>query len=238
MREEVWHGTSCRLRVYVWEFPVRLTHWINAFSILVLSITGFYIGNPFIHATSSDQQIMGWIRLIHFIAAYVFLMSVIIRIYWAFMGNKYASYKESFLPFSRGKYREFIDILKFYFFLKKEPPYVIGHAALASITYFFVYLLFIFEIVSGFALYSVNHSGIIWTVLGGWLLNFMHLSDIRLYHHLVMYVIIVFFPIHLYCTWYLDPKEKNGLVSSIFSGYKFVPEEELKKQKIARSEQE
>jgi Ni/Fe-hydrogenase 1 B-type cytochrome subunit len=217
-------GTTRRLRVYAWEFPVRLTHWTNALCIFVLSITGFYIGNPFIHAISSKEYIMGWIRLIHFITAYIFLMSVIIRIYWAFMGNKFASYKDSFLPFSAGKRKEFVDALKFYFFLKREPPFAIGHTPLAAFTYFIVYLLFIFEIVSGFAIYSVNHSGLIWTVLGGWLLNIMYLPTIRLYHHLVMYVIVAFFPLHIYATWYMDPKEKNGLVSSIFSGYKFIEE--------------
>ncbi len=223
MTRKIKYGTTPRLRVYVWEFPLRLTHWTNAFSILILSITGYYIGDPFIHAYSSKQYIMGWIRLIHFIAAYIFIMSVIIRIYWAFMGNKFESYKECF-PFSTEKRKEFLDALKFYFFIKKKHPYVIGHSALAAFTYFIVYLLFIFEIVSGFAIYSLTHSAIIWTVLGGWLLGIMHLPTIRLYHHLIMYVILAFVPLHIYATWYMDPTERNGLVSSIFSGYKFVDE--------------
>jgi Ni,Fe-hydrogenase I cytochrome b subunit len=75
-----------RVRVYAWEFPVRFTHWINFLCILALSVTGFYIGSPFIHAYSSKQWIMGWTRLIHFIAAYAFLMSVIIRMYWGLVG--------------------------------------------------------------------------------------------------------------------------------------------------------
>ena len=28
-------------RVYVWEMPVRLTHWVLFFSILILSATGY-----------------------------------------------------------------------------------------------------------------------------------------------------------------------------------------------------
>lgn len=226
MKEKIKHGTMLRLRVYAWEFPVRFTHWLNAFSILILSVTGYYIGDPFIHAISSKQYIMGWVRFIHFVTAYVFLMSVIIRIYWSVMGNQFASWKESF-PFSAKKFKEFTDAIKFYLFLRKEPPYVIGHTALASFTYFLIYLLFIFEIVSGFAIYSVTHSGLIWTLLGGWLLNIMYLPTIRLYHHFAMYIILAFVPLHIYATWYMDPHEKNGLVSSIFSGYKFVPEKEL-----------
>lgn len=226
MKEKIRHGMMLRLRVYAWEFPVRLTHWFNALSILVLSITGYYIGDPFIHAYSSKQYIMGWMRFTHFTVAYIFLMSVIIRIYWAFMGNQFASWKESF-PVLSEKRKELLDTLKFYLFIRKEPPYVIGHTALASIVYFLVYLVFIFEIVSGFALYSVNHSGIIWTGLGGWLLNIINLQTIRLYHHFAMYMILSFVPLHIYATWYMDPHEANGLVSSIFSGFKFIPEKEV-----------
>jgi Ni/Fe-hydrogenase 1 B-type cytochrome subunit len=36
------------VRVYVWQAPVRITHWLIAGSIVLLSITGFYIGRPFV----------------------------------------------------------------------------------------------------------------------------------------------------------------------------------------------
>jgi Ni/Fe-hydrogenase 1 B-type cytochrome subunit len=39
-----------------------------------------------------------------------------------------------------------------------------------------------------------------------------------------MYVILAFVPLHIYATWHMDPHKRNGLVSSIFSGYKFVDE--------------
>ncbi len=216
-----------RLRVYVWEFPVRFAHWILLLSIVALSITGFYIGNPFIHAHSSKQYIMGWMRLIHFITAYVFLMVLIIRIYWGFMGNKYASFKDWF-PVTPGRIRYLIGSLKFYLYIEKRPSYLTGHSPLAGVTYLFIYIIFVFEILSGFALYSVNHSGIIWTVLGGWLVGVMHLQTIRLWHHLFMYAILLFAVVHVYIAWYLDLFEKSGLIDSIFSGYKYVLKEKVK----------
>ncbi len=33
-------------RVYVWEFPVRLYHWVNAACIVALAATGLLIGKP------------------------------------------------------------------------------------------------------------------------------------------------------------------------------------------------
>ncbi|MDP3325270.1 MAG: cytochrome b/b6 domain-containing protein, partial [Hydrogenophaga sp.] len=39
------HGQATR-SVYVYEAPVRLWHWINAASITVLALTGYFIGQP------------------------------------------------------------------------------------------------------------------------------------------------------------------------------------------------
>lgn len=210
-----------RLRVYAWEFPVRFTHWINALCIVSFSVTGFYIGTPFIHAVSTNQYIMGWMRFIHFVSAYVFLLSMIIRLYWAFAGNKYASWRVWF-PFTSERWRDLVAGVKFYCLVARKPPYAVGHTATAGITYLVVFLIFVFEIFSGFAMYSLNHSGLIWTLLGGWMLRIFEPGTMRMLHHLGMYVILAFAMIHVYIAWWLDSAEKNGLMGSIFGGYKFV----------------
>jgi len=211
-----------RKRVYAWEFPVRFTHWINVLAILTLCLTGFYIGAPFIHATSSKQYIMGDIRFAHFVAGYVLLFSLLIRIYWAFVGNKYASWRVWF-PFGKRGRSDLADAVKFYSFVSRKPPYAVGHTALAGITYLFVFLMFAFQIFSGFAMYSqAKPDAAIWTVLGGWLLSIFSIQTLRLLHHIVMYLIIAFVFLHLYIAWWLENVEKNGLMGSIFGGYKFV----------------
>jgi Ni/Fe-hydrogenase 1 B-type cytochrome subunit len=212
-----------RKRVYVWEFPVRLTHWINVLSILTLSATGLYIGVPYMHAHRPDQYIMGTMRVIHFIAAYAFLFSVLTRVYWGFMGNKYAGWAASF-PVSEKRRESFVNAIKYYLFISRRPPYSVGHMALAGFAYFWLYILvFGFMIVSGFAMYSLSHpEGAVWTILGGWLLGVMHVQTIRLFHHMGMYVILAFAILHVYNAWMLDLAEKNGIMGSIFGGYKFI----------------
>jgi Ni/Fe-hydrogenase 1 B-type cytochrome subunit len=83
-------------RVYVWDVPVRLTHWLLAISITVLAVTGFYIGHPFIIAPDPAGQefVMGTVQAIHFFAAIVFSLSEISRIAWMFMGNRYARWDQ------------------------------------------------------------------------------------------------------------------------------------------------
>ncbi len=211
-------------RVYIWEFPVRMTHWINVLCIAVLSVTGYYIGNPFIYATSTDQYIMGWMRFIHFVAAYLFTVSFLIRIYWALAGNQYASWR-AFNPFAAGRFKELMDITMFYLFIKKEPPKAtLGHTACATYVYLGLFVLFVVEILTGFALYSQSHVGLLWNVMGGWMLMIFSAPTLRLYHHLIMWFLIAFAIAHVYISWFYDKVEKADVMNSIFSGYKTLEE--------------
>lgn len=206
--------------VYVWEFPVRLTHWLNFLSILILSVTGYYIGAPFLQPSLNEETfIMGLMRFIHFTAAYIFAVSVIVRIYWWFFGNKYARI-DQFVPTNAERWKNVIDTALFYAFLKKDLPHSPGHTGLAGVTYFCIMLLFLLEILTGFALYSQSHTGGIWTLLGGWLLSIMSSGMIRFIHHIIMWLIAVFVIFHVYISWHNDRIERNGLMSSIFSGFK------------------
>ena len=84
---------------YVWQWPVRICHWVNVLCMIMLSITGFYIGSPFMTAPDSSQYIMGWMRFLHFSFAYLFTVSVLSRILWMFIGNHHASWR-AFFPWT------------------------------------------------------------------------------------------------------------------------------------------
>lgn len=83
-------------RVYVWDLPVRITHWLIATALVVLAVTGYYIGNPFMVASDPAGQefVMGTVQAIHFFAAIVFTLSELSRIAWMFMGNRYARWNQ------------------------------------------------------------------------------------------------------------------------------------------------
>jgi Ni/Fe-hydrogenase 1 B-type cytochrome subunit len=210
-----------RYRVCVWEFPVRLTHWVNVICIITLCITGYYIADPFVYAYSPRQYIMGTMRFIHFAVAYVFVMSIILRIYWSFVGNEYASWR-AFLPFTGKNFRQMAKSIRFYLLVSKRYSHILGHSAFTGTVYLVIFLLFAAQIVTGFAIYSQTLHGILWTIMGGWLLNFMEVSTIRLYHHLIMWVIIAFSLLHIYMAFFIDAHEQNGLMGSMFAGYKFA----------------
>lgn len=223
-------GTKLYKRVYVWEFPVRLFHWLNAAAILVLVVTGLFIGDPLALMENDEAYktfVMGTVRYVHFVAAYVLLVVFLLRIYWGFVGNKYARWK-NFLPFGKNKAKKLGHVIKHDILLvpeKKEDYYhelSIGHNPVASTAYLIFFVLLAVMVLTGFGLYSQNAS---WWLpkLFSWVPPLLG-GDFgtRLVHHTTMWLIILFIIVHVYLVIYHDVVEARGEVSSMISGYKFA----------------
>ncbi|BCS52235.1 Ni/Fe-hydrogenase, b-type cytochrome subunit [Geobacter sp. SVR] len=207
---------------YVWEVPVRVTHWVNFLAIIVLSVTGLYIGSPLTLTVDPTRFYMGTIRFIHTTTAYIFTISVFARIYWAFVGNRYAGWRE-FVPwYSPEGRRNMALTLRYYMFVDRQVPNVVGHNALAGATYLLVFLLYLVMIVTGFALYSQSAPDGVFQHLLGWLFRLFTNQGMRLVHHMGMWFLIAFAIHHVYSAWLMDVKERGGTMSSIFGGYKPV----------------
>lgn len=204
-------------RVYIWEVPVRLTHWVNVLAILVLSGTGFYVGDPIFGGSVS---LMAWMRGVHRITAYVLIAGVMLRTYWAFVGNEWASWRALFPYLTADGRRRMARTFLYYTFLRRQPPGGLGHNPLAGIAYSAVVALMIAEILTGLALQSLGGDG--WRrPLFGWIFSLMSLQGVRLVHHMIMWLLLGFAVHHVYSSVLMDVEEKNGLLTSIFTGYKF-----------------
>ncbi len=219
--EPITAGTEARETLYVWDLPVRIAHWLNVLSILVLSVTGYYIASPFIttHGAATDNFLMGAIRFTHFLFAFIFTATVLFRIYWAFAGNRWARWRQ-FIPTSRPRMRALGRMGRYYAFLQARPPAVIGHNPLAGAAYIGLYVVFGLQIATGFALYVLpDHNGVLlW--LFGWITATFGVQPVRLVHDLAMWLIIAFTIHHVYSAVLIDTEERSGLVSSIVTGYK------------------
>src|SRR5688572_13779324 len=101
-------------RIYVWEIPVRVFHWINALSLLVLAGTGLLIGSPqaIFHAEEAYQQNwFGWVRFMHFAAGYIFFINLLFRIYWAFVGNVFSRWS-NYVPYRKQQFVELWETIR------------------------------------------------------------------------------------------------------------------------------
>ena len=212
-----------RLRLYVWEVPVRLSHWLVAGSILVLTVTGFYIANPFL--APPRGPIMTDVRTVHLLAAVVLLLAGLLRTVWLLVGNRFARWP-AFIPTNRRQFTEIFLQAGYYAFLRKEIPKVLGHNQLAASAYVVLFVLLIVETLTGFVLYGVLGIEPAQTLFA-WIRELIGLQTIRLLHHLAMWGILAIALFHVYSCVLVDNIEKNGLLSSIISGYKFPTREEV-----------
>jgi Ni/Fe-hydrogenase 1 B-type cytochrome subunit len=217
------------VRVYVWEVPVRVTHWLIAGSIVVLSATGIYMGNPFItvRGPAGEHFVMGWAKVIHGYAAYVFMIAVVARVIWMFTGNKYAHW-DKFIPAHRSRIHGFWPTIKFYLFALRTPPGFVGHNPVAGATYTLVFGLYFLAILTGLMLRGASAdpgSLLRWFTSLSPLVGGLYLA--RWIHHVVMWLLLGFAVHHVYSSVLMSTVEANGTVESIFSGYKFVPREDL-----------
>ena len=221
------------VEMYVWELPVRFYHWVNALCVVILCITGFIIANPPALLSGNEATFSFWfgkIRLIHFIAAFIFLFNFMFRIYWGFVGNRFSSWK-NFIPYRKSQWKEIFDVVKVDILqLNKKPIESIGHNALASIIYFALFLAFLLQCLTGFGLYAQMSKAFLpkmfaWVVplLGGDL-------QVRFIHHLFMWFFIIFAIVHVYLVFYHDYIERRGITSSMIGGWKFVEEEMVSKE--------
>jgi Ni/Fe-hydrogenase 1 B-type cytochrome subunit len=202
-------------RVYVWDLVVRVTHWVIALSIVVLSVTGIYIGRPFVivPGEAGGHFVMGTMRVLHLYFAIAFTVAVMARLIWMFTGTKYATW-QNFIPTTRQRWRDFFGTLKFYFFWRLKPPECAGHNPVAGASYVAIFGLYLIMIATGLALYGYR-----------WFWPFGGLQIARWVHHVVMWLLIGFSIQHVYSGILVALVEKNGAIDSIISGYKWLRRE-------------
>jgi Ni/Fe-hydrogenase 1 B-type cytochrome subunit len=216
--------------IYVYEWPVRLWHWVNAAAILVLAVTGYFIASPLpsLPGEASAHYLMGYIRFAHFTAGFVMAAGMIGRIYWAFAGNVHA--RQMFvLPFWSCKFwREVLIEAQWYAFLRDYPKKYVGHNPLAQLAMVTIYSVgSIFMIVTGMALYAEGAGkGSMFDMAYDLVIPLTGNSqNLHTIHHLGMWAIIVFVMIHVYAAVREDIMSRQSMISTMVSGWRMFKDD-------------
>ncbi|MDP4126564.1 MAG: Ni/Fe-hydrogenase, b-type cytochrome subunit [Bacillota bacterium] len=211
-----------RRQVYVWQFPVRFFHWVNALAITVLFITGLYIGHPIMNPPGEAVQnfFMGKMRYWHGISAFVFIGNMIFRLYWFWAGNQYSKLR----LWQKDFWRDVLSTFKYYTFMTREHTIRVGHNALAQLMYFiFIWLCGLFMMMTGLAMRGGSDPNGMVQSLFGWVVPvFRGEYQVRNLHHLLAWGYAIFLLSHLYMVLRQDLLDDDGTVSSMVNGYKFM----------------
>ena len=207
--------------VYVWEWPVRIAHWMIVLSLVVLTVTGAYMHRPFLVATSSRAWVMGTARFVHELFGFILIAVLILRFYWFFAGNRWARWR-AWIPLRRDQWLSISSMLRYYTYRKREPDPEVGHNSLAAATYTVIMFLLVVECVSGVVLYSVVRGSHTLTLLVGWISRIVDIQYIRAIHYFIMFLFMAFVIHHVYSAFLVSKERQSGLMESIFTGWKFV----------------
>lgn len=208
--------------IYIWEWPVRIYHWLNVVLIVILFFTGLYIGHPILRTPGEAYEyfLMGKMRYWHAVAAWFFIANFIFRFYWAFVGNEYAKFK----PWRKGFLADGWETVKYYLFIKKEHSLHAGHNVVAQLSYsLLIWIGSTLIIITGLALQGEIQPGSFQARYFGWLIPFLGQSFyVHSYHHLLAWAIAIFVIVHLYMVIRQDILDDDSTVSSIINGHKFL----------------
>jgi len=211
--------------VYVYDAAIRIWHWVTALAIVVLCITGYFIGSPppSLSGEAAGHYLFGYIRFVHFAAGMILGVMFLLRLYRVLVGNTHAR-QIFYVPiWNRHWWKELFGEAGYYLFLKPPKEYI-GHNPLAQAAMFFMFLLpLIVLLLTGFALYAEGAgTQTWWYTIFGWVFSVLGDSmTVHTWHHVAMWVVIIFSMVHMYMAIREDMTHRQTAVSAMVSGWRF-----------------
>jgi len=216
-------GPAIWARVNVWSPSLRVQHWSNVALVFILSCTGFFIMDPFFGPTYYDGIqtgfLMGWVRFIHFTAAFIWLVVGLTRIWSAFTSSDRYLRWSSMWPLKKKK--DLVNMgrtLAHYVFIRTDSPVYLGHNPFQQLTYTLVYVLCGVQMVVGFMLFGLYHTANPFWAFLSTPTQWFGVPTIRLIHTCVMFLLWAFVICHVYLVFRADSVERHGGLSAMING--------------------
>lgn len=239
-------NTRNELKFYpVWDRTTRIFHWLNVLCIIGLVAVGVAILNGKTLGVSSDGKLL--LKTVHVYIGYVFALNLSWRLIWGFIGNKFARWN-AVLPLGKA----YLQSLKVYMAGAKSgaTPQYLGHNPIAKLMLVFLFILLIMQTLTGLVLAGTDlylppfgHEIAEWVTgsdeshekLSALKPGSKDNVDPELYaemrefrkpfgtiHVYVFYTLLIAIILHIAAVVLMEVKEKNGLVSAMFSGKKIL----------------
>ena len=234
------------LHVYkVWDRTQRVFHWVNFLAVLTLAAIGTVILNADRLGIPDDPGMIV-LKTTHVYVGYVFLLNLLWRLVWGFIGGPFARWR-ALLPFGRQFGRRLTEFVGG--FLRGKAPFYMGHNPVARI---FLSLLVVLLAVQGATGIVLAGTDVYMPPLGGamreWVAADTHdpqavrpyapetvneaaYQDMRAFrapvidiHELNFYLLLVLIGIHIAAAVLTEFREGGTVISAMFTGSKFHEE--------------
>jgi cytochrome b len=235
----------------VWDRTQRVFHWVNFLAVLTLAAIGTVILNADRLGIPDDPGMVA-LKTVHVYVGYVFVLNLLWRLVWGFIGGPYARWR-ALLPWGPmfGKrLRDFISG-----FVGGRVPFYLGHNPLARIYLSVLLLLLLVQGATGLVLAGTD---VYMPPLGGtmreWVAADTHdpalvrpytpetvnaeaYAEMRAFrspiveiHEYGYFVLLAMIAIHIAAAVVVDIKEGGSVISAMFTGRKIHGEEPVDRE--------
>lgn len=226
----------------VWDAPTRWFHWVNAICVVALVVIGYLILNGRLLEIPRTGGLK--LKTVHSWVGYVFAINLLIRMGWAFLGNRYARWR-AMLPGGRGYLRSVGSYVVALF--SRHPQQYLGHNPLGRISVTAMFLLILVLAVSGVVLAGTD---LFYPPIGQWIANWVAAPGIEpgtllpgtpemydkaafdsmrafrkpfiLSHVYSYYALLVIVGLHIAGVVITEVREGGAIISATFSGRKVI----------------
>lgn len=231
----------------VWDRTTRWFHWINVLSVLTLIAIGLVIMNSKALGITDDGKVL--LKTWHVYVGYVFALNLAWRIVWGFIGNRYSRWR-AILPFGedyKQQRRAFVAGLK-----NGQPAGFMGHNPLGRLMVTALLILLTVQAVTGLVLAGTD---IYKPPFGGYFKSWVAespatMAEVKPYsdvgvneaaykemrdfrspfkaiHEYNFFVLAGLIILHLLGVIIAECRERNGLISAMFTGRKVFRDKPL-----------
>lgn len=184
-------------RTFIWSKSLRIAHWLMAFSVIGLLVTGWFQG----HVINYFQVALDY----HYLLAYLLVIALVLRFYLLFSSSRSAAGLHDLLP-NKTSINGIVAMLRFYVSFGRTPlPHWYAHNPLWAPLYIVLFILLVLQIVTGFLIGSGHHTIVI--------------SLFTLHNHISSVIGWIIF-LHVLTVVVQDLKGGNSDISAMIHGYR------------------
>jgi cytochrome b len=230
------------IKTFVWSRKIRLFHWLNVLSVLLLIIIGtiIYYGKSI--GVSTEGKVL--LKTIHVCIGYVFAANLLFRIILGFIGKGFERWGQM-LPFTKAFSQELSA------FRQNKNKVFKGHNPLGKLMVGALMLSLSIQMVSGLVIAGTD---IYYPPFGQYFatsiaqdksqvalikpyskenVNAEAYQEMRSFrkpfitaHVYSFYLLLLLIPLHIIAVFLAERREKHSIVSAMIHGYKFLPKDD------------